>query len=190
MARAVLPMAVVPEFGIAQTGWVHLELPDSPEDLVVSYRTDDDDLGVVLVAVYADGTTQTASEWPVRLEQSGAVDLAIINMGAPEFDADDRLEMARIEISMEVVPEEPEPEDTGSPDDPDTPDDPDDDSDAVVDDDSPDDAGGGGASEVGGGDSDGKGGGCSVTGSATSWVALAGLMAVARRRKGGVAEEG
>lgn len=184
-----LPMTMTLEYGIAQTGWVHLELPDSPDDLVVSYRTDDEELGVVLVAVYADGTTQTASEWPVRLDQSGAVDLAIINMGAPEFDADDRLEMARIEISMEVVPEEPEPEDTGSPDDTDTLDDPDDDDDAVADD-SPDDAGGDGTAEVGGDDSDPKSGGCSVTGSATSWVALVGLMAVARRREGGAAEEG
>ncbi|HCH63518.1 MAG TPA: hypothetical protein DFR83_11985 [Deltaproteobacteria bacterium] len=180
-----LPATVVPEYGIAQTGWVHLELPDAPEDLVVTYEGNDS-IGVVLVAVDVDGNTQIESEWPVRLDFTGAVDLAVINMGTPEFDADERLRMAPLEITMAVEPAEPEPGDTGTPDD--TNDTGADDNTGGTDDN----AGGAGETDGGGeeggrleGDGDdGKAGGCSATGSAASWAALLGLMAAARRREG------
>ena len=178
-----LPATVVPEYGIAQTGWVHLELPDAPEDLVVSYAGNDN-VGVVLVAVDVDGNTQIASEWPVRLDFTGAVDLAVINMGTPEFDADDRLRMAPLEVTMEVVPVEPEPGDTGEPDEEEDTGGPVDDE-PIPDDDS-DDNGEEGRELEGGGDGD-KGSGCSATGlatgSAASWVVWLGLMAAARRRE-------
>jgi uncharacterized protein (TIGR03382 family) len=175
VSSAELPTVVVPEWGIAPTGWVHIELPDAPEDLVVSYEGDDS-VEVVLVAVDADGNVQTADDWPVRLDATGAVELAIINMGAAEFDADDRLDMAPLEIALTVVPSGEEP-DTGDPSDSGDPDDSDDGS-PVVDEDPPED------SELDGSSADGDKGGCSATGTTASWAVLVGLLAVARRRQG------
>jgi hypothetical protein len=173
VSEADLPATVTPEWGIAPSGWVHVELPDAPEHLVVSYEGDEDSR-YALVAVAADGTVQTTTDWPVRLEATGPVDVAVVNLGDVSFDGDDRLVMSEIDISFAVVPPEEDP-DTDDPVDTDIPDDTDD---PIVDDTPPADSS----------DDDSKSRGCAVVGTGASWTAIVGLMAIARRRRSSVLE--
>jgi len=170
LEAADLPATVTPEWGVAPTGWVHVELPDAPEDLVVSVEGDDS-VDLALVVVDADGAVQVSRDWPARVELTGAIDVAVVHLANGEFDADGRLEMSPLELSFAVVPPT-EPGDTGSPEDSGTPDDTDD-TDDLVDDTEPVDS-----------SDDTDKGGCSVTGTAASWPLLAGLMVAARRRSG------
>lgn len=170
-----LPATVIPEWGVAPTGWVHLELSDTPEDVVVSLAGADG-LKVALVAVDTDGTVQTDRTWPVRLELTGDVDLAVVNLGPPELDGDDPIELFPLEITLAVEPVV-DPEDTGDPNTDDT-DEPSDNDEPLIDG-SPSDAS----------DDEADKGGCSATGTAAGWTLLAGLMGVARRRAGTTAPE-
>ena len=169
VSESELPMTVVPEHGVAPSGWVHLELPDAPEHLVVSVEGDDA-ADLVLVAVAEDGSVQTTDTWPARLELTGAVELAVVHTANGEFDADDRLVMSPLEITLAVVP----------------PADPDDPAGADTADDLADGEAGAGA----GGTDDSDKGGCSVAGSATGGGLLLALAVVARRRGGTARAEG
>jgi len=165
---ADLPATVVPEWGVAPTGWVHIELPDAPEDLVVSV-SGDDSAKLGLVVVDAAGGVHTSTDWPARITQTGAIDIAITHFGSGEFDADDVLQMSPLEISFSVDPAE-EPEDTGiiDTDEPEDSDEPEGDSPA--------------SEDPTASDEGAEKGGCSVSGGAAGWSFVAALMAVARRR--------
>ena len=168
---ADLPATVTPEYGIAPTGWLQLELPDAPEGLEVSVDGPEG-VALSLVAVDASGDLQITRSLPAELELTGPLQLAILHLGSDTFDADDRLEMAEIDVHFSVP--EDEPDDTGDPEDPGDTDDTDDTDDSDVGDDAP----SGSASD------DGDKSGCATAGVAGgSWLLAFGLAAVRRRQQ-------
>jgi hypothetical protein len=169
LQTADLPATVAPEWGVAPTGWVHVELPDAPEDLVVSVEGQGS-ANLALVSVDATGSVQVTTTWPAHIEQTGAIDIAVVNLGEPEFDADDALIMRPLELSFAVEADDDTDDDTGDTDTDDA-----DDSDGIVDDD-PD--------SVTPERNDTDKGGCSVTGSAAGWTILATVLVAMRRREG------
>jgi len=167
---ADLPTTVSPEFGVAPTGWVQLELVDAPEGLAVSVDSPEG-VRLSLVAVDDSGNAQFTRTLPATLEVSGDVQLAVLHLGGEDFDADNRLVLTGMDVHLSL----PEEDDTAVPEDSGEPDVPEDSGEPL---DTP-------AGTDGGADK----GGCATVGAVGGgWLMAMGLVGVRRRHHDGSAQ--